>query len=153
MDWVRLCLNCLAEEEAEAARSGSGILASNNELPDSADDVFKLCHLDDVSTVESVLHTSPAQAQAPPRFRAGAASWVGDDEVERCMCCGGDFSYLIRRKHHCRICGGVVCSDCSAHRAEVWSCLRCHSCIEECSEYLLRIDQGCGLTLVIFFRW
>ncbi|KAG9002802.1 hypothetical protein FRB93_011404 [Tulasnella sp. JGI-2019a] len=38
--------------------------------------------------------------------------WVPDAKSEACMRCGGPFG-LLRRRHHCRLCGRVVCASCS----------------------------------------
>lgn len=38
--------------------------------------------------------------------------WVPDAKAESCMRCGRLFG-LLRRRHHCRLCGRVVCADCS----------------------------------------
>lgn len=45
--------------------------------------------------------------------------WVQDDSAFSCMVCTADFSPLLRRKHHCRACGRVVCSSCSRARVLV----------------------------------
>ncbi|KAG3198277.1 hypothetical protein PC128_g6150 [Phytophthora cactorum] len=39
--------------------------------------------------------------------------WESDVHVAKCGLCRADFS-LVRRKHHCRHCGRVMCSDCSS---------------------------------------
>ena len=44
--------------------------------------------------------------------------WIPDEEVNACSVCHRDFSVTFRR-HHCRSCGKVVCSDCSLHRVEL----------------------------------
>lgn len=42
-----------------------------------------------------------------------APVWIPDNHVERCMGkCQVWFS-VIKRRHHCRLCGGVFCSSCS----------------------------------------
>ncbi|GAA5959355.1 hypothetical protein JCM21900_000702 [Sporobolomyces salmonicolor] len=41
-----------------------------------------------------------------------APVWVPDSKAERCMRCGEVFG-VWRRRHHCRLCGGVVCWACS----------------------------------------
>lgn len=40
------------------------------------------------------------------------STWVNDRERMSCNLCMRNF-YTLRRKHHCRKCGEVICSDCS----------------------------------------
>lgn len=40
--------------------------------------------------------------------------WQPDDSSAVCQCCGSMFSTLWRRRHHCRVCGELVCASCSA---------------------------------------
>ncbi|ORX79644.1 hypothetical protein K493DRAFT_412240 [Basidiobolus meristosporus CBS 931.73] len=42
--------------------------------------------------------------------------WVPDNEATDCACCGELFNPVTRRKHHCRVCGKVVCHGCSSKR-------------------------------------
>ncbi|KAL4645855.1 FYVE, RhoGEF and PH domain-containing protein 2 [Arapaima gigas] len=46
-----------------------------------------------------------------------APRWIRDSLVSMCMCCGDKFNALIRRRHHCRACGQVVCWRCSDFKA------------------------------------
>jgi hypothetical protein len=39
--------------------------------------------------------------------------WVKDDKVQECMVCDTIRFSLLNRRHHCRRCGRVVCSNCS----------------------------------------
>eukprot|EP00500_Bicosoecida_sp_ms1_P014270 CAMPEP_0203825728 /NCGR_PEP_ID=MMETSP0115-20131106/54962_1 /ASSEMBLY_ACC=CAM_ASM_000227 /TAXON_ID=33651 /ORGANISM="Bicosoecid sp, Strain ms1" /LENGTH=258 /DNA_ID=CAMNT_0050734773 /DNA_START=17 /DNA_END=789 /DNA_ORIENTATION=- len=41
--------------------------------------------------------------------------WQPDSSVQRCPVCSKKFT-MIRRKHHCRVCGLVVCDACSKAR-------------------------------------
>ena len=43
-------------------------------------------------------------------------NWLKDDKVSSCMRCYSDFSYLRRRRHHCRKCGRIFCKDCNKKR-------------------------------------
>ncbi len=38
-------------------------------------------------------------------------TWEEDSKVPRCPFCQQDFSAYTFRRHHCRICGRVVCGD------------------------------------------
>ena len=44
-----------------------------------------------------------------------AAVWKQDRMVSGCLICHNTFN-LVRRRHHCRKCGEVVCDPCSKHR-------------------------------------
>ncbi|KAJ3353878.1 hypothetical protein GGF32_002782 [Allomyces javanicus] len=41
-----------------------------------------------------------------------APVWVPDNQASACAVCASNFTLLLRR-HHCRVCGHVVCGDCS----------------------------------------
>ena len=49
-----------------------------------------------------------------------AAEWLKDAEALSCVACSRDFT-LLRRRHHCRRCGGVFCGECSPHRIPLLS--------------------------------
>lgn len=38
--------------------------------------------------------------------------WVSDDQRPSCIICKQSFGFTLR-KHHCRVCGEVVCDSCS----------------------------------------
>ncbi|CAO1634524.1 unnamed protein product [Sympodiomycopsis kandeliae] len=44
-----------------------------------------------------------------------APAWVPDSRADRCMSCSEPFG-VFRRKHHCRLCGRVVCWSCSTQK-------------------------------------
>jgi len=67
-----------------------------------------------------------------------AAVWVPDGEANTCMHCKKTQFSLVNRRHHCRKCGQVVCSPCSAKRfllpAQSSKPIRvCTSCYDELS--------------------
>ena len=45
-------------------------------------------------------------------------AWIKDEEVQDCMACKIPFT-VIRRRHHCRKCGGVFCADCTKNRIAI----------------------------------
>lgn len=59
----------------------------------------------------------------PSRHRSSQQSvilpqWQPDQDVTACPVCGTQFGFWYR-KHHCRKCGKVVCSNCSQHRITI----------------------------------
>ena len=44
-----------------------------------------------------------------------APVWVPDNAADACMECNAEFTFM-RRRHHCRACGRLVCGVCSPHR-------------------------------------
>ncbi|KAI9217158.1 FYVE zinc finger-domain-containing protein, partial [Blastocladiella britannica] len=44
--------------------------------------------------------------------------WVPDAQAPACHHCHKRFSWTVRR-HHCRLCGNVVCGSCSRHRVDL----------------------------------
>ncbi|OIR57540.1 MAG: uncharacterized protein A8A55_1692 [Amphiamblys sp. WSBS2006] len=46
--------------------------------------------------------------------------WIPDECAEKCMGCGVGF-WLLNRKHHCRMCGSIVCSACGCGRLSNWT--------------------------------
>jgi len=47
-----------------------------------------------------------------------APVWIPDQRVTMCQVCSEEFT-LVNRRHHCRACGKVVCSQCSANKAPI----------------------------------
>jgi len=69
------------------------------------------------------------------------AGWVPDSEAPVCMGCEAPFTTL-RRRHHCRKCEGVFCSQCCHWKVPLLSkgfadsvrvCYRCHSALKAMS--------------------
>jgi hypothetical protein len=44
--------------------------------------------------------------------------WMDDSTALRCMRCKTQFTFFTR-KHHCRQCGRIFCSDCSSHTKDI----------------------------------
>jgi hypothetical protein len=51
-------------------------------------------------------------------------AWVPDCLADSCMLCEEEFSFFFRR-HHCRSCGIVICSNCSEWNKEKRCCSSC----------------------------
>ncbi|KAL3657003.1 hypothetical protein V7S43_018052 [Phytophthora oleae] len=65
---------------------------------------------------ERVDHHSHAEGRHRRAARQSAkydVTWRQDDESECCQVCFAMFTKLSRRRHHCRVCGELVCGACS----------------------------------------
>ena len=50
---------------------------------------------------------------------AHAPAWVPDKDRLACMACRQRFGTLATRRHHCRLCGRVLCASCSSAHVRV----------------------------------
>eukprot|EP00730_Choanoeca_flexa_P014259 TRINITY_DN6168_c0_g1_i2.p1 TRINITY_DN6168_c0_g1~~TRINITY_DN6168_c0_g1_i2.p1 ORF type:complete len:323 (+),score=51.65 TRINITY_DN6168_c0_g1_i2:206-1174(+) len=60
--------------------------------------------------------TEAASSMEDVRFKGHAPNWVPDTEADLCMVCTKVQFTLMKRRHHCRACGAVVCGACSSKR-------------------------------------
>ncbi|XP_024423386.2 zinc finger FYVE domain-containing protein 26 [Desmodus rotundus] len=82
-----------------------------------------------VSTVHSPgpRERPDAQSQPPLQFVPPATpparhQWVPDESQSVCMVCCREHFTMFNRRHHCRRCGRLVCSSCSAKKMVVEGC-------------------------------
>lgn len=74
--------------------------------------------------------------------------WIPDHEAPVCMHCDTRFT-VIKRRHHCRACGKVLCASCCNMKAQLaymeWKearvCSICHRLITESEEYEHHLRQ------------
>ena len=59
-------------------------------------------------------HHQPLRYTLPRRVR----KWVDDETVSNCSNCNSSFSFF-NRKHHCRFCGQIFCSNCISFQASI----------------------------------
>ncbi len=61
--------------------------------------------------LEKLMRDVPSDPAKRRAHEQAAVPWVEEDLVKLCPSCAKSFG-LKRRKHHCRLCGGVMCGDC-----------------------------------------
>jgi rabenosyn-5 len=54
----------------------------------------------------------PSDAAGRKVHEQNVVVWVEDTHVKLCPSCARGF-HMARRKHHCRLCGAIMCNDCS----------------------------------------
>lgn len=72
--------------------------------------------------------------------------WINDDLASNCIECTARFSVFIR-KHHCRKCGQIFCSECSKYTGKLDSNAQfnlsgyiCRLCISCYQDFMLTLD-------------
>ncbi|KAL1439301.1 hypothetical protein MTO96_010326 [Rhipicephalus appendiculatus] len=67
-----------------------------------------------VDSAEEVLPDELSLELSSESGHRGNPVWMPDEFTSNCMDCNAHFT-LLRRRHHCRRCGKIFCSRCSAH--------------------------------------
>lgn len=135
----------LREDQKDKLRRSVGMTLNTRSLSSS-----KISRLQQNSRRSSVLNPFPPDSQdyqspyrrlrtfvAPPELTpSDYPSWVPDEMSPRCLLCGFEFT-LTKRRHHCRMCGNVFCSECSRTKIQMPSLYglepvrACYSCFEK----------------------
>jgi len=63
--------------------------------------------------MDKLLANIPQEASKRREHEQQVVPWISGDLVALCPSCARAFN-LARRKHHCRLCGSVLCQECSA---------------------------------------
>ncbi|XP_059165514.1 rabenosyn-5-like [Physella acuta] len=63
---------------------------------------------------------APIDPKKRKAYEKGIVRWIPDNEVPACLNCGKSFGILTRR-HHCRLCGGIMCDRCSEFMASSYA--------------------------------
>ncbi|XP_032578634.1 rabenosyn-5 isoform X1 [Drosophila sechellia] len=59
-----------------------------------------------------LLKDLPADSVQRRQHEQQTVSWLDGSSVKLCPSCAKSF-HFARRQHHCRLCGGIMCNDCS----------------------------------------
>lgn len=65
-----------------------------------------------VGRLSQLLFEGPRGNSARKAYEKSLVPWIKDSLVPKCPDCGSGFG-MSNRRHHCRLCGGVVCKQCS----------------------------------------
>lgn len=72
----------------------------------------------DVDEATTTIATTTVAAGDEEEDLTKRPTWVPDREAPSCHQCAKGFTF-IRRRHHCRACGGVFCGACSSNRITI----------------------------------
>ncbi|CAL8272847.1 unnamed protein product [Merluccius merluccius] len=96
------------------------VMATKSELGDNDKEKkvpgLRSAALEDCALCQETITSSELAAKARDGQFEDPPDWVPDEACNSCITCKAPFT-VIRRKHHCRSCGKIFCSRCSAHSA------------------------------------
>jgi hypothetical protein len=131
-----------AHEAIEPAEQVATPVDPDPALSSSTDESTSIQNLpsqsnEDFSINESVstgsLTSAPDLGRVPPY-------WIPDESTNQCMQCDVKFS-LIKRRHHCRACGLLLCASCCGEKfflhylgTEGRVCISCHETLVKASQ-------------------
>ena len=100
-------------------------------------------------------HIHNEQRPVPILQPRAAVGWVEDNSRRACQQCNRNFT-MVRRRHHCRLCGDLVCNRCSRTRVTTLDLQRAHGhnvpqlnhpvrCCDACDRDISRARQARAL--------
>ena len=102
-----------------------------------------------ITALESSLHSARQEIfKLQKKMRAALnwirgrelRAWVKNSDVIECPLCDDEFT-LMRRRHHCRICGGVFCNNCTSHRHLSTSKKKPVRACTDCKDFLTELGD------------
>lgn len=62
--------------------------------------------------LDKLISDVPMDVEKRKQHEKNVVNWVSDNDVKLCPSCAKSFN-ITRRRHHCRLCGGIMCHNCS----------------------------------------
>lgn len=62
--------------------------------------------------LDKLITDAPVDPEKRKVHEKNIVPWIADNDVKLCPSCARSFN-LSRRRHHCRLCGGIMCHNCS----------------------------------------
>ncbi|KAL5103339.1 Zinc finger FYVE domain-containing protein 9 [Taenia crassiceps] len=88
--------------------------------------------------------SSPVQPQSVP-LSLEPPEWAADTSSTVCVACNSRFT-MLRRRHHCRTCGRLLCATCTPHRVPLPPAFSPSSAYSSPEGSLLRLVSGPNAT-------
>ncbi|XP_076018832.1 RUN and FYVE domain-containing protein 1 [Genypterus blacodes] len=124
-----------------------GLHVELQDLKEEKQQLQQICEQQEQALQEMGLHLSQSKLKMEDFKEVNKAlkghAWLKDDEATQCKQCLKEFS-IARRKHHCRNCGDIYCSNCSANELALPSYPRPVRVCDMCHSLLLKRSSSTG---------
>ncbi|XP_033092632.1 FYVE, RhoGEF and PH domain-containing protein 3 isoform X4 [Trachypithecus francoisi] len=114
-EWIQIIQATIEKhkQNSETFKAFSGAF-SQDEDPSLSPDV----PITSTSPLEPVVTTEGSSGAAGLEPRKLSSKTRRDKEKQSCKSCGETFNSITKRRHHCKLCGAVICGKCSEFKAE-----------------------------------
>ncbi|KAL4689631.1 hypothetical protein H8959_012422, partial [Pygathrix nigripes] len=114
-EWIQIIQATIEKhkQNSETFKAFSGAF-SQDEDPSLSPDVL----ITSTSPLEPVVTTEGSSGAAGLEPRKLSSKTRRDKEKQSCKSCGETFNSITKRRHHCKLCGAVICGKCSEFKAE-----------------------------------
>ncbi|KAK3612360.1 hypothetical protein CHS0354_011081, partial [Potamilus streckersoni] len=136
----RPAFNLVADEKTSPEEVGaSGVSADAQEVSETCTGTQDVTPAVEIAGAEAASVPDPLLMEPPPPYSTTlgqvAPKWIPDADTQTCMNCDSKFTFT-KRRHHCRACGKVFCSNCCNLRSRLQymdfrEARVCHHCHEE----------------------
>ncbi|KAL4631297.1 RUN and FYVE domain-containing protein 1 [Arapaima gigas] len=124
-----------------------GLQKELQDLREEKKQLQRTCEEQEQALQEMGLHLSQSKLKMEDFKEVNKAlkghAWLKDDEATQCKQCQKEFS-IARRKHHCRNCGDIYCSQCSSNELALPSYPRPVRVCDTCHTLLLQRSSSTG---------
>uniref|UniRef100_A0A2K5HNN2 FYVE, RhoGEF and PH domain-containing protein 3 n=1 Tax=Colobus angolensis palliatus TaxID=336983 RepID=A0A2K5HNN2_COLAP len=114
-EWIQIIQATIEKhkQNSETFKAFGGAF-SQDEDPSLSPDV----PITSTSPLETVVTTEGGSGAAGLEPRKLSSKTRRDKEKQSCKSCGETFNSITKRRHHCKLCGAVICGKCSEFKAE-----------------------------------
>ncbi|XP_069889388.1 FYVE, RhoGEF and PH domain-containing protein 3 isoform X2 [Dipodomys merriami] len=114
-EWIQVIQATIEKhkQNSETFRAFSGACSQDEESTLSPDSPVV-----STSSVEPVGVTDGSGNATGFESRKLSSKTRRDKEKQNCKSCGETFNSITKRRHHCKLCGAVICGKCSEFKAE-----------------------------------
>ncbi|XP_077499243.1 smad anchor for receptor activation [Amblyomma americanum] len=103
--------------EARCLDDGERVVGFDTAAPDVTDEELnQLLREEEGGDDEGERNFLPPLSEEEQMLGKVKPFWIPDEEAPACMLCFGRFT-VLKRRHHCRACGKVLCSSCCNQKA------------------------------------
>ncbi|ESO10728.1 hypothetical protein HELRODRAFT_190147 [Helobdella robusta] len=103
-----------AADKTAADKTAADKVAADKVASSSSSSLFPSGRILFSNTLKGLVRIVNSKGNTPQAFKDSQFRkyWMLDKHCTHCYDCGAKFSFILR-KHHCRICGQIFCSNCS----------------------------------------